>query len=208
VPTGQPNYQGTHSWDPAGILNYVLGLHGTAVAASGGLPEFLRVGGRHLEQPPSATGTLDIVMWTDERGYLKPHLDAITLISTTTAGTQTTSTGTLTAGFGAMKQAIVLVDITGTGGTDPTLDCFIDSDFGGTRIINVARTTLMVGPQAAMIILDRAPGTGGQIGSINADAGAGTVRSVGFGDRIRVRYSVGSNATSQVTFAVYITGIG
>ena len=207
MPTGQANYQGTHTWGTA-ILDYVLGRHGTAPEASAALVEYVRVGGRHLEQPGSATGTLDIVMWLDERGYLNPHMDAITLFSTTTAGTLTTATGTWTQGFGAMKQAIVLVDVTGTGGTDPTLDCFIDSDFGGTRVINVARTTLMVGPQAAMIILDRSPGTGGQIGSVNADAGAGTVRSVGFGDRIRTRFTVGSNATSQVSFTVYITGIG
>ena len=208
MPTGQANYQGTHSYAANSILNYVLGWHGTAVAASGGLPEFLRIGGRHIEQPSSATGTLDLTLWLDERGYLNPHIDAITLFSTTTAGTVTTLSSTITVGFGAMKQALVLVDVTGTGGTAPTLDCFVDRQFGGTRWINVARTTLMVGPQASMIILDRSPGTGGQIGSVQADAGAGTVRSVGFGDNFRVRFSVGSNATSQVSFAVYITGIG
>lgn len=206
MPYPTANYTGTHAWDASAILNYVLGQHGTA--SPGANSEFLRIGGRHLETPGSTTGTLDNILWVDERGYINPHFDAITLFSTTTAGTQTTSTGTTTQGLGGMHHAMVLVDITGTGGTDPTLDCFIDSQFGGTRWINIARTTLMVGPQAALIVLDRSPATGGQIGSANADAAAGAVRSGGFGDNIRVRYSVGSNATSQVSFTVYVTAIG
>jgi hypothetical protein len=208
MPYPTANYTGTHAWPADSILNYVLGQHGTASPALSANVEFLRVGGRHTEQPGSATGTLDIVTWVDERGYVNPHFDAITLFSTTTAGTQTTSTGTTLVGLGAMHHVMVLVDVTATGGTDPTLDCFIDSQFGGTRFINIARTTLMVGPQAALIILDRSPATGGQIASANADAAAGAVRSGGFGDNMRVRYSVGSNATSQVTFAVYVTAIG
>ena len=206
MPVPAPNYTGTHAWDPQAILNYVLGVHGTATPA--GNPEFLRIGGRYSEAPGSASGTLDMVLWTDERGYITPHLKAVTLFTTTTAGTQSTSTGTSLQGLGAMRQLQVLIDLTATGGLDPTLDCFIDSQFGGTRWINLARTTLMVGPQAALIVLDKQPATGGQIGSAQADAAAGGVRSVGFGDNLRARYSVGSNATSQVSFTVYVMGIG
>ena len=208
MPTPAPNYTGTHGWDPQAILNYVLGQHGTATPGSGGNSEFLRMGGRYVEAPGSATGTLDLITWVDERGYITPHIKAFTLFSTTTAGTQTTSTGTTTQGLGAMHQAVVLIDVTATAGTDPTLDCFIDSQFGGTRWINIARSTLMVGPQAALIVLDHSPATGGQIGSANADAAAGAVRSVGFGDNIRVRYTIGSNATSGVSFTVYVSAIG
>ena len=103
---------------------------------------------------------------------------------------------------------MILVDLTGTGGTDPTLDCLIDTQFGGTVWTNVARTTLMVGPQQSVIALSKISDIGTVIGSANALAGAGIVRPVGFGDNIRVRYSVGSNATSQVSFAVYVSAIG
>ena len=206
MPTFQPNYTGTHAWDANSILNYVLGQHGTAVPGPNG--EFLRSGGRYLEAPGSASGTLDMIQWVDERGYSTPHLKALTLFSTTTAGTQTTSTGTTTQGLGAMSKAMVLIDLTGTGGTDPTLDCFLDTQFGGTVWTNIARTTLMVGPQQAVIALSKEIAVGTLIGSANADLGAGAVRSVGFGDNIRVRYSVGSNATSQVSFTVYVSAIG
>lgn len=199
------NYQGALPGpaDP----RYTMGQHGTTTPASGTLAEFTRQGA--MVQTSTGTYPLgtDLVDWVDRRGWNTPHLDTVTLFSTTTAGTQTTSTGTWLSALGGLNKLQLLVDITATGGTDPTLDAFVDTDFGGTRVINVARTTLMVGPQAALIILDRSPSTGGMVASINADAGAGTVRSVGFGDRVRVRYSVGSNATSQVSFAVYISGV-
>ena len=208
MPYPTANYTGTHAWDPQSILNYVLGVHGTATPAIGGNPEFLRTGGRYLEAPGSASGTLDVITWADERGYHTPHLKAFTLFSTTTAGTQTSSTGTTTQGLGAMRSAMILVDLTGTGGTSPTLDCFIDTQFGGTVWTNIARTTLMVGPQQSVIALAKVTMTGTLIASANADAAAGAVRPVGFGDNIRVRYSVGSNATSQVSFTVYVSAIG
>ena len=206
MPSATANYTGTHSWPEQAIFNYVLGQQGTA--APGGIAsEFIRVGGVVGTAPGTYADSVDVGRWTDRRGFDNPHLDNITLFSTTTAGTQTTSTGTWLTGVGGLNHLMVLVDITATAGTDPTLDCFVDTDFGGTRVINVARSTLMVGPQAALIILDKSPATGGQVASVNADAGAGTVRSIGFGDRVRVRYSVGSNATSGVTFAVYISGV-
>lgn len=206
MPTSTANYTGTHSWPEQAIANYVLGQQGTA-SPGGAASEFLRHGGVVGTAPGTYADSVDVVSWVDRRGFGNPHLDNITLFSTTTAGTQTTSTGTWLTGLGGLNHLMVLVDITATGGTDPTLDAFLDTDFGGTRVINVARSTLMVGPQADMIILDKSPATGGQVASINADAGAGTVRSVGFGDRVRFRYSIGSNATSQVTFAVYISGV-
>ena len=205
MPVPTANYTGTHAWPSQAIDNYELGQHGTAAPATN--PEFKRGGGVVGTAPGTYADGIDVVSWVDRRGFSNPHLDLLTLFSTTTAGTQTTSTGTWLTGVGGLKNLMVLVDITATAGTDPTLDAYLDTDFGGTRVINVARSTLMVGPQANMIILDKAPGTGGQIGSVNVDAGAGTVRSIGFGDRVRFRYTVGSNATSQVSFAVYISGV-
>mgnify|MGYP001563330343 CR=1 FL=1 len=199
------NYQG--SLEPPADPRIYIGQHGTATPASGTLGEFVRTGA--MVQTSTGTYALgtDLVQWVDRRGWQTPHIDAVTIFSTTTAGTQTTSTGTWLSALGGLNKLMFLVDITATGGTDPTLDAFVDTDFGGTRVINVARTTLMVGPQAALIILDRSPATGGMVASANADAGGGTVRSVGFGDRVRVRYSIGSNATSQVSFAVYLSGV-
>lgn len=205
MPVPTANYTGTHNWASQAIDNYQLGQHGTGAPATN--PEFRRGGGVVGTAPGTYADNIDVVSWVDRRGFSNPHLDLLTLFSTTTAGTQTTSTGTWLTGLGGLNHLMVLVDITGTGGTDPTLDAFLDTDFGGTRVINVARSTLMVGPQAAMIILDKAPGTGGQIGSVNADAAAGAVRSIGFGDRVRFRYTVGSNATSQVSVSVYISGV-
>lgn len=214
MPTGTANYTGTHAWDVNSILNYVLGMHGTATPALNGNPEFLRTGGRYLEAPGSASGILDMVMWTDERGYLTPHIKTVTLFSTTTAGTQTTSTGTAVEGLHAMKSVLVMVDFNATGGTSAsnTLDLLLDSQLFGTTWVNIARSTLMVGPQGAIFTMPRIEGSGiytpfsgtGLTGLANA----GVIRAIGFGDNMRVRYTVGSNATSSCTFTVYLSAIG
>ena len=204
MPVPQPNYTGTHAWDANAILNYVLGQHGTA--SPGANSEFLRIGGRHEEAPGSATGTLDMALWLDERGYISPHVDIATLFSSATVGSGT-GTGTTMSGFGAMKEVIFLVDVTGTGGSSGTLDLFIDTQLGGTRFVNIARNGLMTGTQQNLMILTRFQATGIAVASVEADAGIGTIRP-GFGDTFRVRYTVGSNATSQVSFNVFVSAIG
>ena len=205
MPQPTANYTGTHNWDANSILNYVLGQQGTA--SPGPTPEFLRIGGRFLENAGSATGTLDNILWVDERGYINPHLDNILLFSTTTAGTQTTSTGTTLSGLGAMQALLAIVEVTGTGGASGSLQVFLDSQIGGTRFINIANTGVIGSGAIAGISISRTA-----IGSlvntqVGSDAGGGAARGF-FGDNIRVRYTIGSNATSQMSFNVYITGIG
>lgn len=207
MPTPAPNYTGTHGWDPQAILNYVLGQHGTAAPASGTLAEFLRVGAVVGTAPGTFGDGVDVYTWVDRRRFNTPHLDAITLFSTTTAGSAATATGTWLTGLGGLKTVAILLDITATSGLTPTLDVFIDTRLDGTSTINLAQYGLLVGVGKTGIILSK-----GQVSSVadltlTSDAAAGAARNFGWGDDLRVRYIV-SGVTGTFSFAVYLNGVG
>ena len=202
MPQPTANYTGSHSWPEQAIANYILGQHGTIGPTN---PEFVRVGGQYLKTPAAAGTGADLVFWADARGYLVPHIDAFQLFSTTTAGTQTTTTAGTMLGLGAMRQVSVQLSLT-TQGATVTLDCYLDSRFDGTNWINVARFPAFTANGIHSIILTKQQGASVLTTGIGLDAGAGTIREIGFADDLRARYTWTGTA-AYLTFTLYVNAI-
>mgnify|MGYP003394600642 CR=1 FL=1 len=205
MPQGPANYTGTHSYDAQAIANYEMGQHGTAAPA--GNPEFQRVGGVYVGTPTAAASGADVVMWLDAYGRNLPNLPKYLLLSTATAGTQTTTVAGTLNGIGGMKAIGVMVDVTSTVGSTATLQIFVDSRLDGTLWTNLGKFDLFTTAARSVMMLNKIDADSGIVNTLGVDAGAGTVRQVGYGDDLRVRYTI-SGPTSQFNFTVFVNGIG
>ena len=121
------------------------------------------------------------------------------------AGTVTTaSTGTVT-GVSKYRALDILVNVTATGGATATLAVFIDTQFASGVWSNLAAGTLQTTAGQQVIHLFKPSVTTVMV--VTADAAAGTARAIGWGDNLRVRYTI-SGATSTFDFAVWLNGVG
>ena len=181
-----------------GILNEADSLHGDAAIDS---PSRLSVGGKYVKQPTANADGDAVIIWLDDRGYTKPHLQAVTLYSFTSGSDNATST--TTEGLGPFTECDVLLDVTAQAGTTPTLDILVDGRYDGTNFINIAKYTQVGGTTGKYAVhLSKKQGSGEV--NVSADAGAGTIRAIGFGDALRVRRVIAG--TSPVyDAAVYIS---
>lgn len=171
------------------IVNLVRGIHGTA---ADGTPTVFLVGGKYVAQPVAVDGGDVVAAWLDAKGYINPHVEALTLIDFTTAGTN--QTGSAVTGLGAFRDADVHVNVSAFTGTSPTLDVYADSRLDGTNWKNLARMTQMTGTGQFFLHLTKRQ-SGGE-GTLTSDAGAGTIRAVGWGDDLRVRANIGGTSPS------------
>lgn len=188
---------------------YVLGQHGTAVPASGTLGEFIRIGG----VVDTGTGTfedgVDVVQKRDRRNWATPHIDAYQLFTTTTAGTQTTTNAGSIDHIGGLREITVLLDVTSTVGSTATLTAYLDTHLGGggTAWVNIAAFPIVTTAGKSAITLTRSHTTATITTGLAGRVNAGTVTNVGFGDALRLVYTI-SGATSQFTFSAFFSGIG
>jgi hypothetical protein len=181
-----------------GVLNDADYLHGDAAIDS---PSRLSVGGKYVKQPTANADGDAVIIWADARGYIKPHLQAVTLALITTAGAN--STGTTTEGLGPFEEADLVLNVTAQSGTTPTLNVLVDGRYDGTNFINIAKYTQVGGTIGKYNLHITKRLTQGLV-DVSADAGAGTTRAVGFGDALRVRWVIAGTSPSY-TAAVYIS---
>lgn len=128
------------------------------------------------------------------------------MVSATIAGV-TTSTSTPVVGMSVYREADILLDITSTSGTG-TLAVYIDSQLVGTKWINLAQFTVSTGTDIKHMHLSRSRDATVDV-IVTSNAGAGTVRRIGWGDSMRVRYDISgaSAGTSTMVLAVWFSGI-
>ena len=139
-------------------------------------------------------------------GGLTPERQAILIGSLTTASATTTADLGSATNIAYYKNAQVLIDVTGTGGTASTLTVYVDSRLDGTTYMNIAAGTIMTTASRQVITLQK-------VHSANAStiitdlAGAGTVRNVGWSDDIQVRYTI-AGTTANFDCRVWLNLIG
>lgn len=129
----------------------------------------------------------------------------ILLASFTTLAAGTT-TGTTTTGIGGYRNAALFLDVTALTGDTCTLSVFVDSRLDGTNYINVGAYALVTsagGTGRAVMVLTKEVGTAVAVGSVQADAGAGTARQIGWGDDLRIRRII-SGDTASVSARVWL----
>ena len=186
---------------PSEIYNVVVGEHGSAAA---GNPNFLRTGGKYVDQPTAVASGRDVVTWRDERGYRTPHYE-VSVFGTVTTGASA-STGISTgSGFGPFKHVTFFTDVTLATGAVATLNVLIDTVLGASGTwVNIAQSTIYTATGGYALQLTRNFATQAQV-DLTADAGAGTLRNVGWGDKIRIRKVVTGTATTSVSATVYVS---
>ena len=197
---------GTTNLSAQDIANKVYGTHGGTLDGAGtGTLGLNKVGGRY-EKLSALTpqGTLkEVVAWFDDKGVLVPHEENLQLDGqTTVAGS---GVGTWATGLGRFKYAQIFVDVSLATGTSPTLDLYLDSRLDGTTVYNAAHLTQITAAIQYSVQLSKA-NLAGQI-DVSADAGAGTARSMGGADDLRVRRSIGGTSP-QFTFKTWVHLIG
>ena len=183
------------------LLHLTSGTHDGPGDAT---PLILLVGGKYVAQPTAVAGGDVAILWVSPEGYARPHVTAASLYSFTTASTNGTSSAV--TGLGVFKEADVLVDVTSVSGTSPTLDLYIDGRLaGGTAWVNVARLTQITTANQIAVHLSKAQGTNTEV-SVTSDAGAGTLRRIGWGDAMRVRRVIGGTgpSISATVYANYV----
>ena len=179
------------------VLHLAYGEHGTAADST---PTVLVIGGKYVAQPTAVDGSDVVVLWLDEKGYSRPHLDALQLETFTTAATSGTSTP-VTA-LGAFRDVDVTVDVSAASGTSPTLDIYLDGRLDGTAYANIARLTQVTTAGQYVAHLSKRQ-SAGQV-TVTSDAGAGTTRAIGWGDALRVRRVIGGTSPS---FSARVWGV-
>lgn len=133
---------------------------------------------------------------------------AFTLDSATTA--TSSATGTTTTGLGGFRSVDVYVRAGTITGTVSTLDLFVDSRLDGTNYVNVGHFSQIASADAGtfdrVMRLVKQPGTPVEVTGLRADAGAGTVRNIGWGNDLRIRRDI-SGGTTSPTFSYTVTVI-
>ncbi len=122
---------------------------------------------------------------------------------TTAAGS---ATGTIAVGLAPYKDADVLVDVTAAAGTAATLDVYLDSRLDGTSWSNLGRLTAITGTAKALVHLSKRQAAV-EIPGGGSDAGAGTIRAIGWGDDLRIRRDI-TGTTPSFTARVWLSLIG
>lgn len=122
-------------------------------------------------------------------------------------GTGTATSGSIT-GLGPFKDADVIVNVTAVvGAATNTLIVFLDARLDGTNWYNVANYAVIttVGQYIAHVTKRQSNTLVPILDTV--DAGAGTIRPLGFGDAIRVRRQITGTATTSFTGSVLITNL-
>lgn len=183
------------------VINLVRGTHG---AAADGTPHVILIGGKFVAAPTAVSGAQTVVMWLDERGYSKPHVEARQLDGFTTASAN--GTGTSLTGLGAFTEMDILIDVTLADGTTPTLDLLLDTQYDGTGWVNLAKTTQITTiDQVALHLTRRLANT--EVTNVDTTAGAGTLRNLGWGDALRVRRIIAGTSPS-FSGRIWISAVG
>ena len=198
-----------------GSANYdeVKGLHrgvvGTDDAVADGLGTsrlFYKVGGIVSGTGTRAADGDERALVLNRFGGLRPERQAVLLGTLDLTGATTTANLGSATNIGYFQEAQVLIDVSATGGVTASLTIYIDSKLDGTTFMNLAAGLVMTTASRQVITLQKNRGLNAST-IITGEAGAGTVREVGFADDLQVRYSI-SGATSSISARVWLNLIG
>lgn len=182
----------------------VTGEHATAAA---GNPNFVRTGGKYVENPTAGTTGDDVANWRDARGYITPHLLPLAIATVTTAASGSTSTGSGFAGFSPFGNVTIVTDVSLADGAIATMSVLVDTQIAGSGTWQaIAQSSIYTAAGMFAMQLARDHGTNLE-STLTADPGVGTLRRVGWGDSIRTRVLVTGTATTSMSAIIYISGV-
>lgn len=185
------------------VERLAAGEHDLTADAS---PVFYKIGGKYAAAPTPVADGDAVVFWLDPQGFIHPHLENISLHTFTTISAN--STGTAVGGLGGLRDLDVQIRVTLATGTAPIADIRLDTQLDGTNWVNLYRANDFTGTTdviTRVIHLTRR-NAGGEV-PVSADAGTGTVRAIGWGDKLRARVLVGGTSPS-FSGTIVICGIG
>ncbi len=145
---------------------------------------------------------------------LKPHmryddyrnavLGRVELVhSVTTGGSGATATSTALVGLAQTEDIAVSIITSGSAGAVGSLNVFVDSRVDGTNWVNIGRSAVIT-TNLTLIQHYAKVQTNGEV-NVTADAGAGTIRSVSYGDDVRIRTTITGTATTSINATVYVS---
>ena len=195
---------GTGPIESQDILNKIWNPAGTAPAANPDSANVYLAGGSAMVGSGSGqvSGQPFVVVQPSYRQFI---------LDTTTLGSAAAS-GTATTGLGAFKVVDVHVNIGSMTGTISFLDILVDSRIDGTDWVNLAhlaQVTSATGSgyvtQARLVKNVTLPV---EVALLGTDAGAGTIRNIGWGDDLRIRRTVSGGTTAPIfTYTVTVNGL-
>ena len=138
--------------------------------------------------------------WASFPIYRQFQLDGRTTASTN-------ATGSVTTALGYYKQLDIYIRVSFATGTTITFDALVDSRLDGTNWINLAKINQLSGTDDRVLRLSKLVAIGTADVGLNADAGAGTTRSVGWGNDLRVRTTIGGTSP-QFSYTIWVNANG
>ena len=127
-------------------------------------------------------------------------------VTTIGSGATGTTTGTITSGLAQWKNIDIFIDVTAeTGAATTTLLVFVDGQHPtGSVTLSIAQYAAIttVGQHVIHLSKERAAGS---TAAVQVDAGAGTVRAIGWGDALRIRTQLTGTDTTTVSATIYVS---
>lgn len=192
---------GTRHYTHEDILNGVAGFQGQVADAA---PMALMVMGVYQAAPTAVADGQFVPIRLNKLGQAIADRQAVSLFTTTTAGSGS-FTGTAFTNIGGFRDIDVILNVTFATGLAPTLNFYLDSRLDGTNWTNLVRAADITAAGTRVIHLTKR-NAGGDV-DVSGDAGAGTVRAIGWSDDIRVRYAI-APTTGQFSFNAWLGGVG
>ena len=130
----------------------------------------------------------------------------------TVIGTLTDAVATTTAVLGTVSNvaeyrfAQVVIDVVNTGGSTSTLTVYLDSALHSATFTNIAASAVMTTAGRQVLQLTKA-GSANVSTIVTGEAGAGTIRNVGWANNLQVRYTI-TGATSTFNASVHVNLLG
>ena len=188
------------------VFNAAVAGQNDQVADTGTKDFFIKVGGVASQTGTRVADGDDVTQRFNRFGGIIPERQYILIGTLTGAGATTTANLGSSTLIGNFYQAQFLIDVTATGGATATLTVYMDSRLDGTTYMNIAAAAVMTTASRQVVQIQRNFGT--NISTIiTGEAGAGTIRNVGFADNLQVRYTI-SGATSTFDARVWLNLLG
>ena len=173
----------------------VLSIVSTNVGGTAGALRYVSVSANTI---PAGTSTAAAVIVPAGTAFILHSVSAVG------SGATSTTTGTVTTGLAMWKNLDVFVDLTAeAGAATTTLFIFVDGQHPISGYVNIACFPALttVGQHIVHLTKEKSALT---TASIQIDAGLGTVRSLGWGDGLRIRTQLTGTATTVVSATVYV----
>ena len=191
------------------VLNKAWNPAGTAPAAN---PDSLNVyvagGSAYVGSGSGQVGGQPFSI--NQPSYRQFQLDGVALGSSS-------ATGTTTTGFGGYRHVSIYVRFSTMTGTISLVDLYVDSRLDGTNYVNLAHLTQVTsatgGTLQTVITLVKGGGTGtnillNELLGVVGDAGAGTIRNIGWGDDLRIRRDISGGTTAPIfSYTVWVNAL-